>query len=166
MSSLNIVLVEPQIPQNTGNIARTCAVTGARLHLVGPLGFTIDDAKLKRAGLDYWHLLDVTAYENLDAFFEKNSGPFYYFTTKARHIYTQIQYPENAYLVFGREDAGLPEKLLYENGETCVRLPMTRGARSLNLSNTVAVAVYETLRQWNFPELQNFGQLRDCKWEE
>lgn len=166
MSSLNIVLVEPQIPQNTGNIARTCAVTGARLHLVGPLGFTIDDAKLKRAGLDYWHLLDVTAYENLDAFFEKNSGPFYYFTTKARHIYTQIQYPENAYLVFGREDAGLPEKLLYENGETCVRLPMTRGARSLNLSNTVAVAVYETLRQWNFPELQNFGQLRDYKWEE
>lgn len=166
MSSLNIVLVEPQIPQNTGNIARTCAVTGARLHLVGPLGFTIDDAKLKRAGLDYWHLLDVTAYENLDAFFEKNSGPFYYFTTKARHIYTQIQYPENAYLVFGREDAGLPEKLLYENGETCVRLPMIRGARSLNLSNTVAVAVYETLRQWNFPELQNFGQLRDYKWEE
>lgn len=166
MSSLNIVLVEPQIPQNTGNIARTCAVTGARLHLVGPLGFAIDDAKLKRAGLDYWHLLDVTAYENLDAFFEKNSGPFYYFTTKARHIYTQVQYPENAYLVFGREDAGLPEKLLYDNGETCVRLPMTRGARSLNLSNTVAVAVYETLRQWNFPELQNFGQLRDYKWEE
>lgn len=166
MSSLNIVLVEPQIPQNTGNIARTCAVTGARLHLVGPLGFAIDDAKLKRAGLDYWHLLDVTAYENLDAFFEKNSGPFYYFTTKAQHIYTQVQYPENAYLVFGREDAGLPEKLLYDNGETCVRLPMTRGARSLNLSNTVAVAVYETLRQWNFPELQNFGQLRDYKWEE
>lgn len=166
MSSLNVVLVEPQIPQNTGNIARTCAVTGARLHLVGPLGFTIDDTKLKRAGLDYWHLLDVTVYDNLDAFFEKNSGPFYYFTTKARHIYTQVQYPENAYLVFGREDAGLPEKLLYEHGDTCVRLPMTQGARSLNLSNTVAVAVYETLRQWNFPELQNFGQLRDYKWEE
>lgn len=166
MSSLNVVLVEPQIPQNTGNIARTCAVTGARLHLVGPLGFTIDDAKLKRAGLDYWHLLDVTVYNDFDAFFEKNSGPFYYFTTKAKQIYTQAQYPENAYLVFGREDAGLPEKLLYENGDTCVRLPMTRGARSLNLSNTVAVAVYETLRQWDFPELQNFGQLRDYKWEE
>lgn len=165
LASLNVVLVEPQIPQNTGNISRTCAVTGARLHLVGPLGFSIDDAKLKRAGLDYWHLLDLTFYNNLEAFFRKNRGPFYYFTTKARHVYTQVDYPENAYLVFGREDAGLPEKLLYENGDTCVRLPMTRGARSLNLSNTVAVAVYEALRQWDYPELENSGQLRDYQWE-
>ena len=129
---LNIVLVEPQIPQNTGNIARTCAATGARLHLVKPMGFTVDDKKLKRAGLDYWHLLDITYYENLQDFFEKNSGPFYYFTTKARHRYSDVNYPEGAYLVFGREDAGLPESLLYQNPETCVRLPMRSMARSLN----------------------------------
>ena len=143
---LNIVLVEPQIPQNTGNIARTCAATGARLHLVKPMGFTVDDKKLKRAGLDYWHLLDITYYENLQDFFEKNSGQFYYFTTKARHRYSDVNYPEGAYLVFGREDAGLPESLLYQNPETCVRLPMRSMARSLNLSNTVAIAVYEALR--------------------
>ena len=140
MASLNIVLVEPQIPQNTGNISRTCAVTGARLHLVGPLGFSIDDAKLKRAGLDYWDMLDITFYESLNEFFQKNSGPFYYFTTKAPHTYSDISYPQGAYILFGREDAGLPEALLVQNPDTCVRLPMTKGARSLNLSNTVAVA--------------------------
>ena len=161
---LNIVLVEPPIPQNTGNIARTCAATGARLHLVKPMGFTVDDKKLKRAGLDYWHLLDITYYENLQDFFEKNSGPFYYFTTKARHRYSDVNYPEGAYLVFGREDAGLPESLLYENPETCVRLPMRGEARSLNLSNTVAVGVYEVLRQWDFPALQNAGRLREYDW--
>ncbi len=165
MASLNIVLVEPQIPQNTGNISRTCAVTGARLHLVGPLGFSIDDAKLKRAGLDYWDMLDITFYESLNEFFQKNSGPFYYFTTKAPHTYSDISYPQGAYILFGREDAGLPEALLVQNPDTCVRLPMTKGARSLNLSNTVAVAAYEALRQWGFPELENYGQLRDYKWE-
>ncbi len=165
MASLNIVLVEPQIPQNTGNISRTCAVTGARLHLVGPLGFSIDDAKLKRAGLDYWDMLDITFYESLNEFFQKNSGPFYYFTTKAPHTYSDISYPQGAYILFGREDAGLPEFLLVQNPDTCVRLPMTKGARSLNLSNTVAVAAYEALRQWGFPELENYGQLRDYKWE-
>ncbi|MCI8755134.1 MAG: tRNA (cytidine(34)-2'-O)-methyltransferase [Oscillospiraceae bacterium] len=165
MASLNIVLVEPQIPQNTGNISRTCAVTGARLHLVGPLGFSIDDAKLKRAGLDYWDMLDITFYESLNEFFQKNSGPFYYFTTKAPHTYSDISYPQGAYILFGREDAGLPESLLVQNPDTCVRLPMTKGARSLNLSNTVAVAAYEALRQWGFPELENYGQLRDYKWE-
>ena len=165
MASLNIVLVEPQIPQNTGNISRTCAVTGARLHLVGPLGFSIDDAKLKRAGLDYWDMLDITFYESLNEFFQKNSGPFYYFTTKAPHTYSDISYPQGAYILFGREDAGLPEFLLVQNPDTCVRLPMTKGARSLNLSNTVAVAAYEELRQWGFPELENYGQLRDYKWE-
>ncbi len=165
MASLNIVLVEPQIPQNTGNISRTCAVTGARLHLVGPLGFSIDDAKLKRAGLDYWDMLDITFYESLNEFFQKNSGPFYYFTTKAPHTYSDISYLQGAYILFGREDAGLPESLLVQNPDTCVRLPMTKGARSLNLSNTVAVAAYEALRQWGFPELENYGQLRDYKWE-
>lgn len=163
---LNIVLVEPQIPQNTGNIARTCAATGARLHLVKPMGFTVDDKKLKRAGLDYWHLLDITYYENLQDFFEKNSGPFYYFTTKARHRYSDVRYPEGAYLVFGREDAGLPESLLYQNPETCVRLPMRSMARSLNLSNTVAIAVYEALRQGDFDGLQEQGSLREYQWEE
>ena len=165
MASLNIVLVEPQIPQNTGNISRTCAVTGAKFHLVGPLGFSIDDAKLKRAGLDYWDMLDITFYESLNEFFQKNSGPFYYFTTKAPHTYSDISYPQGAYILFGREDAGLPESLLVQNPDTCVRLPMTKGARSLNLSNTVAVAAYEALRQWGFPELENYGQLRDYKWE-
>lgn len=163
---LNIVLVEPQIPQNTGNIARTCAATGARLHLVKPMGFTVDDKKLKRAGLDYWHLLDITYYENLQDFFEKNSGPFYYFTTKARHRYSDVNYPEGAYLVFGREDAGLPESLLYQNPEACVRLPMRSMARSLNLSNTVAIAVYEALRQGGFDGLQEQGSLREYQWEE
>ena len=163
---LNIVLVEPQIPQNTGNIARTCAATGARLHLVKPMGFTVDDKKLKRAGLDYWHLLDITYYENLQDFFEKNSGPFYYFTTKARHRYSDVNHPEGAYLVFGREDAGLPESLLYQNPETCVRLPMRSMARSLNLSNTVAIAVYEALRQGGFDGLQEQGSLREYQWEE
>ncbi len=146
MKPLNIVLVEPQIPQNTGNISRTCAATGARLHLVGPMGFTVDDKKLKRAGLDYWHLLDITYYEGLTDFFARNEGPFYYFTTKAPQRYTDVAYPDGAYLVFGREDAGLPEALLRKKARTCVRLPMIPDARSLNLSNTVAVGVYEALR--------------------
>ncbi|HIX32899.1 MAG TPA: tRNA (cytidine(34)-2'-O)-methyltransferase [Candidatus Gemmiger avium] len=165
MPQLNIVLLEPQIPQNTGNIARTCAATGARLHLVGPMGFTVDDRKLKRAGLDYWHLLDITYYEGLDDFFARNSGPFYYFTTKAKNRYTDVVYPDGAYLVFGREDAGLPESLLVKNPASCVRLPMRGEARSLNLSNTVAVGVYEALRQWDFPALQNAGRLREYDWD-
>lgn len=166
MSVLNIVLVEPQIPQNTGNIARTCAATGARLHLVGPLGYAITDAKLKRAGLDYWHLLDVTTYESTQEFFSRNPlGEFYYFTTKARRVYTEVSYPDNAYIVFGREDAGLPEELLYANPDRCVRLPMIAEARSLNLSNTVAVAAYEALRQWGFPALQNHGKLTKYDWD-
>lgn len=161
---INLVLVEPQIPQNTGNIARTCAATGAHLHLVGPMGFRVDDAKLKRAGLDYWHLLTITYYQDTADFFARNNGPFYYFTTKAPRCYTEIAYPENAYLVFGREDAGLPEALLHENPGTCVRLPMLPEARSLNLSNTVAVGVYEVLRQHAFSGLQETGQLRGYTW--
>ena len=166
MSTLNIVLVEPEIPQNTGNIARTCAATGARLHIVEPMGFKIDDKKLKRAGLDYWHLLDITYYKNLDDFFEKNSGGnFYFFTTKGRKVYSDARYPDNSFLFFGKETAGLPEELLLKHPETSVRVPMISGARSLNLSNTVALAAYEVLRQWGFPELQNKGELHRYKWE-
>lgn len=165
MSSLNIVLVEPEIPQNTGNIARTCAATGARLHLVEPMGFKVDDKKLKRAGLDYWYLLDIAYYENLNDFFNKNKdGKFYYFSTKANHVYSDITYSDNAYLVFGKETKGLPEKLLYDNPETTVRIPMISDARSLNLSNSVAIGVYEVLRQWNFPALQETGNLREYSW--
>lgn len=169
MSTLNIVLVEPQIPQNTGNIARTCAATGARLHLVEPMGFRVDNAKLKRAGLDYWHLLDITYYENLDDFFEKNKdGNFFYFSTKATKIYSEIEYPDNCYLVFGKETAGLPEELLHDNPESCVRLPMINNssARSLNLSNSVAVGAYEVLRQWKFPDLLCKGKLTRFDWSE
>ena len=168
MAQLNIVLVEPQIPQNTGNIARTCAATGCRLHLVGPMGFKIDDAKLKRAGLDYWHLLDITYYDSLEEFFEKNSGgEFYYFSTKATRIHSDISYPDGCYIVFGKETAGLPEELLYENPERCVRIPMINNsdARSLNLSNSVAVGVYEVLRQWNYPELLTKGRLTKFDWQ-
>ncbi len=167
MPSLNIVLVEPQIPQNTGNIARTCAATGARLHLVEPMGFRVDDTKLKRAGLDYWHLLDITYYENLDDFFEKNKGGnFFYFSTKAQKIYSDIEYPDNCYLVFGKETAGLPEDLLYRNPESCVRLPMINNsdARSLNLSNSAAIGAYEVLRQWKFPEMLTKGKLTKFDW--
>ena len=161
MSKLNIVLVEPQIPQNTGNIARTCAATGAALHLVKPMGFTVDDKKLKRAGLDYWYLLDITYYENLQDFFEKNKdGNFFYFATKGQHIYSDVSFPENSYIVFGREDAGLPEELLKDNPDNCLRMPMIGDARSLNLSNSVAIAVYEVLRQQNFKGLEEEGFLK------
>ena len=153
--ALNIVLVEPQIPQNTGNIARTCAVTGARLHIVGPAGFVVDDAKLKRAGLDYRHLLDITWYDGLEDFFGKNTGEYHFFTTKAPKRYTDVRYSDNCYLFFGREDAGLPETLLRGNLDRCLRIPMISDARSLNLSNSVAIAVYEALRQWDFPALMS-----------
>ena len=158
-SQLNLVLVEPEIPQNTGNVARTCAATGARLHLVEPMGFRVDDAKLKRAGLDYWHMLDITYYPNLSDFFQRNDGPFFYFSTKAPRAYTEVNYPSGVYLVFGKETAGLPEDLLRENLEHCVRLPMREGARSLNLSNSVAVGAFEVLRQWGWPNLQTGGVL-------
>lgn len=159
MPQLNIVLIEPQIPQNTGNIARTCGATGARLHIIEPMGFVVDDKKLKRAGLDYWSLLDITYYKSLDDFYSKNKGSFYYFTTKANKNYSDINYPDDCYLFFGREDAGINEDILFKNYEFCVRLPMRGPARSLNLSNTVAIATYEVLRQWDFPELQETGAL-------
>mgnify|MGYP004508334899 FL=1 len=161
---LNIVLVEPQIPQNTGNIARTCAVTGARLHLIRPMGFTPDDKQLKRAGLDYWHYLDITYYDGIEDFFARNDGEYYYFSTKAENIYSDVQYPDKCFLFFGREDAGLPESLLFRNKQRCVRIPMRETLRSLNLSNSAAIGAYEVLRQWGFPELQNKGRLREFDW--
>ncbi len=157
--AFNIVLVEPEIPQNTGNIARTCAATGSRLHLVEPLGFKIDDKQLKRAGLDYWHLLDITYYKNLEEFFAKNPGQYFFFTTKAPHNHVQVQYQDGDYLIFGKETKGLPEELLLQHEEECVRLPMISDARSLNLSNAVAVGVYEALRQTGFQGLLEEGAL-------
>ncbi len=164
MYNINIVLVEPQIPQNTGNISRTCAVTGAKLHLIRPFGFEITDKTLKRAGLDYWNKLDISYYDNLEDFFSKNSGYFYYFTTKGENVYSDIEYANNSYIIFGREDKGLPEELLVENREKCCRVPMKPELRSLNLSNTVAIATYEILRQWKFPELNTKGKLTKYNW--
>lgn len=165
MAVLNIALVEPRIHHNVGNIARTCAVTGARLHLIKPLGFEVTDKHLKRAGLDYWHLLDITYYEGLTDFFEQNSGPYFYFSSKAPNRYTDVAYPDGAFLVFGREDAGLPETLLAQNQNQCVRMPMRGQARCLNLSNSVAVGVYEVLRQWDFPQLCDRGHLTNYEWK-
>ena len=160
MSDLNIVLIEPEIPQNTGNIARTCAAVGASLHLVEPMGFKVDDKKLKRAGLDYWHSLDITYYPNLDEFLRINEGQeMFFFSTKAQNCYTDIKYPKKVFLVFGKETRGLPESLIEKNLDRAVRLPMRESLRSLNLSNTAAVAVYEVLRQRNFEGLCTEGQL-------
>lgn len=169
MATLNIVLVEPEIPQNTGNIARTCAATGTRLHIIEPMGFTPDDKKLKRAGLDYWHLLDITYYKNLDDFFEKNpNGEYRFFTTKAQNRYVDVEYGDNVYLFFGKETKGLPEDLLFKHPSECVRIPMINdsAARSLNLSNSVAIAVYEVLRQWNYPNLLCAGKLTKFDWKD
>lgn len=167
MNDINIVLVEPEIPQNTGNIARTCAATGASLHLVKPLGFEIDDRKLKRAGLDYWDKLDITYYEGLDDFFAKNpDADFYCFTTKARHVYSDIFYPKRVFLMFGKETKGLPEELLFANPDRCVRIPMRDTLRSLNLSNSAAIAVYEVFRQRGFEGLRPDGELTKYRWED
>ena len=157
---INIILHEPEIPQNTGNIARTCAATGASLHLIRPLGFAIDDKKLKRAGLDYWHQLDITYYDSLEDFYEKHpNAAIYYFSTKAPHLYTEIKYPDPVYIMFGKETKGLPEEVLYAHPDACVRLPMREGLRSLNLSNSVAVAVYEVLRSGGFADMETSGGL-------
>lgn len=158
--AFNIVLVEPEIPQNTGNIARTCAATGARLHLVKPLGFAIDDKSLKRAGLDYWHLLDVTVYENIDEFFLKNpDGNKWYLTTKGAKRYDQASFCDGDYFIFGKETKGLPEELLHDNYDHALRIPMIAEARSLNLSNSVAIVVYEAIRQNGHGHLLEQGHL-------
>ena len=156
---LNIVLVEPEIPQNTGNIARTCAATNARLHLVKPMGFALDDKKLKRAGLDYWHMLEVKIYENLHDFLTINqSKRLVMASTKAPRQYCDFSFRDGDFILFGKETKGLPEDLLKEHMETCVRIPMVPGARSLNLSNSVAVVVYEALRQLNFLNLKQTSE--------
>lgn len=165
MSNINIALIEPEIPQNTGNIARTCAATGASLHLVKPMGFTVDDRKLKRAGLDYWHELDITYYESLDDFLRINAKEeMYFFSTKAPRAYTEVSYPERVFLVFGKETRGLPETLLQSNPDRCVRIPMRDKLRSLNLSNSAAIAVYEALRQRDFVGLREDGVPTTFEW--
>ena len=158
---LNIVLVEPEIPQNCGNIARTCAATGCRLHLIRPLGFDISDKAVKRAGLDYWHLVEVLDYENLEDFFRKNRvEEMWCLSTKAPRSYTEAQYHDGCYLFFGKETKGLPEDFLARHYDSCVRIPMRPEARSLNLSYAVAITAYEALRQIYFPDLLDFGKMR------
>ncbi len=159
--AFNVVLVEPEIPQNAGNIARTCAVTGAKLHLVRPLGFEVSDKHLKRAGLDYWHFLDITYYDSIEEVMEKhyNGSNFWFFSTKAKHIHSDVQYKDGDFLVFGKETKGLPESLLEKHYDECVRLPMMNETRSLNLSNSVCVGVYEGLRQLGYPRLKTQGEI-------
>ena len=159
---LNIVLVEPEIPQNCGNIARTCAATGSRLHLIKPLGFDISEKAVKRAGLDYWHLVDVRVYENLQDFFDRNAiSDMWCLSTKAPRCYTEASYTENSFLFFGKETKGLPEDFLEDHRESCVRIPMRQEARSLNLSNAVAITVFEALRQTGFAGLLDHGKMRE-----
>ncbi len=154
MKKINIVLYEPEIPQNTGNISRTAAVTGAALHIIKPMGFEVTDKHLKRAGLDYWDKLDITYYESYADFIDRNpDAKLYFFSAKANICYADIEYPENVYLVFGKESVGLPEELVRENFERCLRIPMLPTLRCHNLSNSVAIAVYEVLRQRNFEDL-------------
>lgn len=161
---MNIVLVEPEIPQNTGNIARSCAATGARLHLIKPLGFDISEKAVRRAGLDYWDKVDITLYENLDDFFTRNEGGrFWFLSTKAAHCYSDVKFQENDFLVFGKETHGLPEPLLKENYEHSLRIPMLPDLRSLNLSNSVAIVLYEALRQTGFKGLTDQGHLTGRK---
>lgn len=156
---MNIVLIQPEIPQNTGNIVRTVAAVGAKLHLVKPLGFDISEKAVRRAGLDYWRDADIAVYENLDDFFAKNSGEYYFATTKAKHTYAEVKYGKDDYILFGKETHGLPEPLLASNYERCIRIPMRKGLRSLNLSNAVAIVLYEALRQDGFAGLLSEGGL-------
>ena len=158
---LNVVLVEPEIPQNCGNIARTCAATGARLHLIRPLGFDISEKAVRRAGLDYWHLVEVFDYESLEDFFVRNDvRQMWCLSTKAPRCYTEASFDDGCYLFFGKETKGLPERFLEEHREQCVRIPMRADARSLNLSNSVAITVFEALRQQEFPGLLDHGKMK------
>jgi tRNA (cytidine/uridine-2'-O-)-methyltransferase len=163
----HIVLVEPEIPQNAGNIARTCAATGTHLHMVRPLGFEVTDKYLKRAGLDYWHLVDISYYDSfaqLQAQYPQSR--FFFFTTKGKHRHSDVVFRDGDFLVFGKETKGLPEELLMQNEETCLRIPMISDARSLNLGNSVAIALYEALRQNDYPDLLEEGELHHHKWGE
>jgi tRNA (cytidine/uridine-2'-O-)-methyltransferase len=163
---LNIVLHEPEIPANTGNIGRTCCATGTRLHLIGPLGFSLSEKALKRAGMDYWQHLDVTVYDDYNDFLSKNpNAKIYYATTKAPNVYSQVSYEPDCYIMFGKESAGIPEEILVNNQENCVRIPMNPEIRSLNLSNSVAVVLYEALRQNEFAGMELEGHLRGYSWK-
>lgn len=165
MAKLNIVLLEPEIPANTGNIGRTCVATNTRLHLIEPLGFQLNEKAVKRAGMDYWKDLDVTRYMDYEDFMEKNPGAkIYYATTKAPKVYTEAEFEEDCFIMFGKESAGIPEDILYENQETCIRIPMVGDIRSLNLSNSVAIVLYEALRQQNFSNMNLEGHLRTHEW--
>ena len=165
MAKLNIVLYEPEIPANTGNIGRTCVATGTSLHLIEPLGFSLSEKALKRAGMDYWKDLDVHTYVNWEDFCEKNPGvKIYYATTKARHVYSEVDYESDCYIMFGKER--IPEEILKENPDTCVRIPMIGETRSLNLSNSVAIVLYEALRQNDFDHMKLEGQLHRLSWDE
>ena len=163
--ALNIVLFEPEIPANTGNIGRTCVATGTRLHLIEPLGFRLNEKSIKRAGMDYWEHLDVTRYMNFEEFLEKNPGAkIYMATTKGQHVYSDVTYEPDCYIMFGKESAGIPEEILVKNPENCIRIPMLSEIRSLNLSNSVAVVLYEALRQNNFDDMKLEGQLTKYEW--
>ena len=164
--ALNIVLYEPEIPANTGNIGRTCVATGSRLHLIEPLGFRLGEKELRRAGMDYWKDLDVTTYLDYEDFLQKNPGAkIYMASTKAPNIYTDVQYEPDCYIMFGKESAGIPEEILHENRERAVRIPMNPSIRSLNLSNSVAIVLYEALRQQNFAHMQLRGNLTKYSWD-
>ncbi len=164
--ALNIVLLEPEMPANTGNIGRTCVATGTVLHLIEPLGFHLDDRSIKRAGMDYWHKLDVRRYINYEDFLEKNPGAIIYMaTTKARKVYTEVAYEDDCYIMFGKESAGIPEEILKQNKERCVRIPMNEEIRSLNLSNSVAIMLYEALRQQGFKNMELTGNLHHLTWD-
>ena len=166
MAKLNIVLFEPEIPANTGNIGRTCVATGTRLHLIEPLGFRLNEKSVKRAGMDYWEHLDVTRYINYEDFLAKNPGAkIYMASTKAPRCYTEVQYEADCYIMFGKESGGIPEEILLENQETAVRIPMMKEIRSLNLGNSVAIVLYEALRQNQFSQMQLEGHLTKYDWK-
>ena len=163
---LNIVLYEPEIPANTGNIGRTCVATGTRLHLIEPLGFKLNEKSLKRAGMDYWKDLDVTTYVNYQEFLEKNPGAkIYMATTKSPNLYTDVEYEPDCYIMFGKESAGIPEEILVEHEEDCMRIPMNGDIRSLNLGNSVAIVLYEALRQNGFAGMNLSGELHELHWK-
>lgn len=162
---INIVLLEPEQGGNVGNIGRTCLAIGAKLHLIEPLGFHLTDREIRRAGMDYWHQVDVTRYDNYEDFLEKNPGAVIYMaTTKSKTVYTEVRYEDNAYLMFGKESAGIPEEILMENRERCIRIPMLPDIRSLNLANSVAIVAYEAMRQQEFKQFQLQGQLHHHEW--
>ena len=164
---INIVLHQPEIPANTGNIGRTCVATGSRLHLIEPLGFRLNEKEIKRAGMDYWEHLDVRRYVNYEAFLEENKGvKIWYATTKAKQTYSEVCFGENDYIMFGKESAGIPEEILVDNEECCIRIPMLEEIRSLNLSNSVAIVLYEALRQNHFSNMQRQGELHRLHWKE